>query len=125
MLHLEVKVCFEICDTNPNQTQFPPILIEHHKQVRVYSPRPYARVAGRGSRYFLTKSVLKSRSASASPLSVRTTDFALLTGLSMRPFSCRRFRESQSKPFQALHSSCSARYSSAKSVGFLVIDDQG
>ncbi len=39
--------------------------------------------------------------------SVNATDFALLTGLSIIPFSCSRFMASQSKPFQARHSLCS------------------
>lgn len=58
---------------------------------------------------FLTNIALNSRSASARPLSVSTTDFALLTGSSTNSFSCRRFSESHSKHFQALQPSCSVR----------------
>lgn len=55
----------------------------------------------------LAKSASNSRSEPASPFGVRTTDFALLTGLSIKPFSCSRFREFQSRLFQARQPSCS------------------
>src|SRR5215213_257513 len=56
------------------------------------------------------KSLRKSSLARCRPSSVRTTDFALLAGFSIRPLLCRRSRASQSKPFQARFPSCSVSH---------------
>ena len=45
-------------------------------------------------------STRNDRSDSRKPSSVNTTDFVLLTGSVMYPFSCSRLMTSQSKPFQ-------------------------
>src|SRR3990172_2199075 len=48
------------------------------------------------------KCFLNNSSASLAPSSDTTTDFALLLGLLIYPFSCSRFIVSQSNPFHAL-----------------------
>src|SRR6185312_11586361 len=63
---------------------------------------------------------LNSRSLSARPSSVSTTDFALPTGSQIIPFRYRRSRASQSWPFHALNRSCSVRWSSASTASSIL-----
>lgn len=67
---------------------------------------------------YFTSTFLKSLShasmALARPSRVNTTDFALFRGLVIGSFSYNPFNTSQSRPFQALYSSCSVRASKAK-----------
>ena len=59
--------------------------------------------------YSFTNSALNSRSASVRPFPVNTSDFALLTGSSINPFSCSRVMACQSSDFQTWQPSCSVR----------------
>ncbi len=59
----------------------------------VYRPSYFVNIASNSSR------------DRRSPSAVNTTDFALLTGFSIIPFSCSRFIASQSNPFHARESS--------------------
>src|SRR5215472_8639084 len=68
------------------------------------------------SRPFFVNIASNSSFERRSPSAVSPTDFALLTGLSIMPFSCRRFSASQSKLFQARYPSWSVRRSSASTA---------